>query len=127
MLRKREMTLEGSLQGLVGRMPTPTYVHLWPYICRSGAFSLSLGGHTDGSLTSHWHITAKVPGSLCCEPPTLAPAVLFTGRKGGGPAVMERKLRRFLFGPSERGWTVEEELGPWSCIWLGGGGRGRWG
>lgn len=43
-----------------------------------------------------------------------------------GPAVMERKPRSFLFGPSERGGVVQEELGPWSCIWPEGRGKERW-
>lgn len=31
---------------------------------------------------------------------------------------MERKLRGFLLGSSERGRVVQEELGHWSCVWL---------
>lgn len=32
--------------------------------------------------------------------------------------MMERKLRGFLLGSSERGRVVQEELGHWSCVWL---------
>ena len=78
--------------------------------------NLMLARHCQGARKSL--LWTSHPGASCA-----------LHRKEGclGPAVMERKLRRFLFGLSERGRAAEKELGPQSCIWLEGGGTGIWG
>lgn len=86
--------LEDPLQGLVSRLSPPTGALLRPCLSGSGGFLLSLGGHTDGSLISCWHIPAEMAGDLCCELPALAPgsAVLLGGRKGGWGAGCDEKF-----------------------------------